>query len=561
MKRIKLLFSIAGISVLAASLGSCDDFLDVKTIQADVTVDALYQRYTYARGVIWEAYSYLPSGYEDLWREAATDVAEATSESASSQLFNKGLWNQFSNPDGVWSRNFSGIDQANRYLQHKDEVDLENILTSATETDSTAYKKALSDIVFMEGEALFLKAFFYFDLVKRYGGVPIFDTPLDFYDESTWKNISRASIDDCFKYIVRLCDQAAAILPEKMTAYSWYEDGRVTHGAIKALKAKALFYAASPLYKDAGATASWSDAAAALHDVIALKQYSLSAYAALFGSGNAVLPEVIFKKRRGNFNWLEQNQFPISYVGSNGSSLTPTQNFVDQFEIRNTTNGQWEDFDWSNTRHSANPYRNRDPRFAATVLYNGLNFNSKPIETFVGGVDGLPKQNATKTGYYLAKWVNPGVDLVNNTSVAHTWIYIRYADILLMYAEAMFNAYGATTDPEGYGLTALQAFNQVRKRAGVAELTAATLNQARIERERLLELAFEDQRFWDVRRWKKGTEYFNKPVTRIIITKDGTAFTYETKELESRIFSEKMNWYPISQSEIAKTGWEQNPKW
>jgi starch-binding outer membrane protein, SusD/RagB family len=314
------------------------------------------------------------------------------------------------------------------------------------------------------------------------------------------------------------------------------------------------------LFKANGTTATWEDAAAAAHDVIALNQYSLNAaYAALFGASNSTLKEVIFKRRYGSINWLESNQFPVSFVGSNGFSLTPTQNFVDQFEVI-SANGS-ENFDWNNPAHAAKPYDNRDPRLSATVVYNGMKFKTSTIETFTGGNDGLPRQNATKTGYYLLKWVNPTVDLVNATTTNHAWCYFRYADILLSYAEAMYNAYGPESDPKNYGMTAIQAFNLVRKRAKVPELAANELNQARIERERTVELGFEDQRFWDVRRWGKGTEYFNAPVKRVVITKDASTLNYEVKELENRVYSEKMNWYPIPQSEITKTGWAQNPLW
>lgn len=561
-KHISLFF------VLCLALCSCEDeFLTVKDVQTGVSVDDLYSRYSQIQGVIWEAYSYLPDGLGSMWREAATDIAEGSNESSSSQIFNNGVWDQYSNPDDVWQSNFRGIDQANHFLVNMDKVSLDELRTASSEGDSSAYYRAQNNIMLMEGEAYFLKAFFYFELAKRYGGVPLFDKPLDYYNESTWKNVQRSTLDETIKYIVSLCDKAAAIIPATVTTdYSWYEDGRVTNGAIKALKARVLLYAASPLFKSNGTTATWAQAAAAAHDVIALGQYSLvSSYSSLFGSSNGTSKEIIFKRRYGSINWLEYDQFPINYVGSNGKSFGPTQNFVDQYEVvgKDGSTVTSENFDWNNPAHAADPYANRDSRMAATVLYNGAKFKSAVVETYAGGSSGLPKQGATKTGYYMLKWVISSVDLVNGTSANHTWSYIRYADILLGYAEAMLNAYGADADPEGYGMTAIEAFNMVRKRAKVSELAASQLNQSRIEHERLVEFAFEDQRFWDVRRWNKGTEYFSKPITRMNITKNAAdeSFKYEVKELENRVFSEKMNWYPIPQSEIIKTGWSQNPNW
>lgn len=558
MKNIQYILMIV---ILSITFSSCEEsFLDVKNVEAGVTVEDMYTRYNYVQGVVWETYSYLPNGLGDLWHEAATDVAEATSEGSGAQLFNMGIWNALINPDNVWGHYFRGINQANQYLKNMGKADLEYIKTSATATDSTNYKKAVNNLVFMEGEVLFLKAFFYFELVKRYGGVPIIEEALEYEDEASWKNLDRNTLDESIKYIVKLCDEAANIIPASMSAYSWYEDGRVTHGAIKALKARTLLYAASPTFQAAGSTFTWADAARAAHDVIALKQYSLGAsFAALFGANNATSTEFIFKRRYGAMNWLEYNQFPISFVGSNGNSLTPTQNLVDQFEV--VSGGVSENFNWNNPVHAAAPYANRDPRFAATVVYNESKFKTTTVETFTGGNNGLPKQNATKTGYYLLKWVNSSIDLVNNTSANHTWSYFRYSDILLGYAEAMLNAYGANNDPNGFGMTAIEAFNLVRKRAQVSELAAAELTPERIEKERMVELCFEGHRFWDVRRWGKGTEYFSKPVNRIVITKTGSNLIYEVKKLEDRVYSFKMDWYPIPQNEMIKTGWDQNPGW
>lgn len=565
---MKIIKHITILSILGLALFSCEkDFLEVKNVDTGVTIDDMYTRYSQIQGVMWEAYGHLPDGLGSLWHEAATDVAEATAEYSNAQVFNLGIWNQFFNTDNVWINNFRGIDQVNKFLKNKDKVTLEEIKANSTERDSTAYFKALNNMAVMEGEAYFLKAFFYFELVKRYGGVPILEEALDYNDESTWKNIQRNSLSECIAYIVNLCDKAAGIIPVKVhSTYSWYEDGRATYGAVKTLKAKVLLYSASPLFVAGGTTTTWAEAAEAAYAVIDLNQYNLNtSYSALFEADNAGLKEIIFKRRYGSINGLEYSQFPIAFAGANGNSYGPTQNFVDEFEVVEDDGGNIlsEKFDWENPAHSSAPYANRDPRFEATVVHNGSIFglDSVTIETFIGGNSGLPKLNASKTGYYLKKWVNDDVDLVNGTSANHTWIYYRYSDVLLMYAEAMLNAYGPNSDPEGYGMTATEAINLVRGRAGVEQLANGVLNQEWIEHERLVELAFEDQRFWDVRRWQKATDYFNKPVTRLEITRTGNDFSYTVKTLENRVFEEKMNWYPIPQDEISKTGWNQNPLW
>jgi len=561
MKRNRYTITMLALGALLYS--SCKhDYLEVQTIKADITTDKLYSNYTYVQQQMWNTYSYLPDGLSNLNLEGATDEAEATNSVDPVQVFNYGTWNKYTNPDNVWATNFDGIRQANLYLKNKGKVDINYIKDKITSTDSTTYYNARNNVKFMEGEALFLKAYFYFELVKRYGGVPIFEQPLDYNDPNSWKNVQRNSVDECIKYIASLCDKAAAIIPANLSPYSWYESGRVTNGAIKTLKAKALLYGASPLFTANGSTTTWAQAASAAHDVIAMGSYSLDAnYSNLFGANNTSSGEAIFFRRYGAMNLIEYNNFPIVFQNSNGNSITPAENLVSDYEVLvksgNTVTGSVP-FDWNNPAHAAAPYANRDPRFAATVVYNGANFKGTAIQTYFGGNSGLPKQNATKTGYYLSKWVNQSVDLINNTTTNHAWMYFRYADVLLSYAEAMFNAYGASADPQGYGMTALQAINRVRQRVKMPELTAAQLNQQAIEHERNVELSFENNRLWDVRRWKKGVSYFSKPVNRIDITSAGV---YTVKKLEDRVFTTKMEWYPIPQSEISKTGWTQNPGW
>jgi len=552
------------ISLLVAfSLASCKkDYLNVKSIPADLSINQMYNTYSYIQGVVWNAYGYLPDGYAWMDMEAATDDAYHTNVNNRSHTFNYGVWNQFNNPDDVYANYFSGIYQANLFLAHKDSADLSYLLNQITNNDSTAYKRAVTNLKFMVGECYFLKAYFYFELVRRYGGMPIIDKALDYNQPSTWKGLTRSSVDSCVKYMVSLCDKAAVIIPDSVrtsTVTSWYESGRATYGAIKALKSRILLYAASPLYKDAGTTATWADAAAAAHDVMAMNVFSLDAnYANVFSSSNSTSSEAIFFRRNGNQNWFEYNNFPIMFQNANGSSITPSQNFVDEYEVK--SGSVYVPFDWTNATMAATPYANRDPRMTSTVVFNGATFQATGIQTYYGGNSGLPKLNATKTGYYLAKYVDQNVNLVSGTTTLHQWMYFRYGEILLNYAEAMFNAYGPTSDPLGYGMTALQAINKVRARSSMTALT--TVTQAAIVHERRVELAFEGHRWWDVRRWKQGAALFGAPIRSVYITSNGTSYTYTPTQLEKRVYDDtKMNWYPIPQSEITKTGWSQNTGW
>jgi hypothetical protein len=553
------------ITIIAAALGlaSCNkDFLDVKKIPSDMPIDLIYKKYDYIQQVVWNAYSYLPDGYAWADMEAASDDAYHTNVNNRSHTFNYGVWNQFNNPDNTWANYFNGIYQANLYLQHKGEVDISSQANSIVNNDSTSYKRTVWNLKFMEGECYFLKAFFYFELVKRYGAVPIIDQALDYNDAASWKGLPRNSVDQVFKYIVSLCDKAAVIIPDSVrtsSATSFYESGRATYWAIKALKSRALLYAASPLYREAGSTYTWADAAAAASEIIKSNVFNLEAtYANAFAAANDKSVEAIFFKRYGSQNGFEKNNFPISFENSNGNSITPSGNFVDEFEVKNSATVSVP-FDWNNPTHASSPYSNRDPRLTATVVYNGALFKGAAIQTYYGGNAGQPKLNATKTGYYLAKNVNQSVDLLNNTTTTHQWLYFRYAEVLLNYAEAMYNAYGSAGDPLSYGKTALDAINQVRARSTMPALAAVTPDA--IVHERRVELGFEGHRWWDLRRWKKGNVLAN-PVNSISITLNGSTFTYKPTKLEDRVFDQsKMNWYPIPQSEITKTGWEQNTGW
>ena len=192
----------------------------------------------------------------------------------------------------------------------------------------------------------------------------------------------------------------------------------------------------------------------------------------------------------------------------------------------------------------------------------------RPLECWVGGVDGLGKPKATTTGYYLRKFVDENLDLTKNQSSVHIWILFRYAEVLLNFAEAMNEAYGPETS-HGYSLTAKRAIDMVRQRSGVEmPILAPGLSQEemreRIRNERRVELAFEEHRFFDVRRWKIAEQTENKPVMAMRITKTGTGeFNYVAVKAEDRSFDKKMYLYPIPETEVLKSGGtlKQNEGW
>jgi len=326
-----------------------------------------------------------------------------------------------------------------------------------------------------------------------------------------------------------------------------------------ALKARVLLYAASPLH-NTGAAQKWEDAAKASKDIINKGTYSLEANYNAF-LNNVTSKELILEAREGNENYFERANFPIGIEGGN-TGTCPTQNLVDSYEM--VANGK-SISDPTSGYNPANPYNGRDPRLALTVILNKSTFKSKTIECWYGGANAAPLTNATKTGYYLRKYVIEAVNLApsNTTTRQHAWVLFRYGEVLLNYAEAMNEVYG----PENaatYGMTALQAVNLIRTRAKMPAFPAGLSKddfRLKLQNERRVELAFEGQRFWDIKRWKIGsttTAIYGMDITK---NEDGT-FNYTKKMIEQRVYDDKMNLYPISLAEKYKnSNLGQNPGW
>lgn len=444
----------------------------------------------------------------------------------------------------IWSRSYRSIRECNYALEQIDDVPM-----SQTGKD------------LLTAEIKFIRAYRYQDLIRNYGKVVLMgDKVYNLSDDLTNEELfKRASISEGIDYVVDQLDQAAAGLPANNS--SRWPLGRATKGAAMALKSRILLYAASPLY-NAG---NWDDAANAAKAVMDMDKYTLNPdYGSLFLSPNS--DEIIFERLYtigARHVCLEISNGPNGYGGWAGN--TPLQNFVDAYEVVEDADTAVP-FDWDNVDHASDPYSNRDPRFYETVLYNGAEYRGREVETFVPGgkdsKDGKDNWNASKTGYYLKKFIDEDLPIDNPWDIAGTqpWIYLRYAEILLNYAEAQNEASGP--DASVYN-----AMNMIRERAGMPDLPD-NLSQdemrERIRHERQVELAFEEHRFYDVRRWKIAMETENEPAYGITITKDGGEFTYERKiALEGRNFEEQHYWLPIPRDEIQSTGnkLEQNPNY
>lgn len=538
-------------------------FLITSCNKLDTKIDTLLTNENIATNynTIWSfgyaPYTFLQSGFYNIDNNifaSVSDEAEQTASSSNAQLFNQGSWNAYNNPDNVYSHHYQAIRAANYFLENS--TNYKSFLALHRDTISDRQRQYLldvQDIAWLRKESRVLRAYYYFDLAKRYGGVPLVTKTL-LPTENT--DLQRASFDDIINYVVSEIDAVKDSLQVDWRTFDVSRAGRITRGAAMAIKARALLYAASPLHNPNNDVTKWQKAATAAHEIIALNKYALASnYQNLFIIDNTVLSsETIWDIRLGPTNGLEKQNYPIGTAGGN-SGVTPSQNLVSAYEYKGTPD-------------PANPYANRDPRLGFSIVKNNDTWNGRTIQTWVGGTDAYTKTNTSKTGYYLNKFLNPNLNLVNNQSNLRSWIVFRFGEILLNYAEAMNEAYGPDND-NGWGMTARGAINAVRNRNLVAMPAVIAANQAemrdRLKQERRIELAFEDHRYWDLLRWKDAETVLNQPIKGIQVTKNvnGT-FSYSEFTVENRVFiAPKMYYYPIPQTEISKSKgiMTQNPGW
>ena len=571
MKKVKTILYGAALLLL---VNACDSILD-REVVLSLTEDDVLTLYNNTQSRAVAIYNYLPSGFrcvDGAMMASASDEAEYTLETSSIQMFNVGSWNAKNNPDGgSWWNNFRGIYLVNHFLANSDNLDLEMYRLNPDDIGHEQYQNRLDNIKRWKYEVRFLRAYFYFELIKRYGGVPVITRPVEIGD-----SFPRNTLDSCVNFIVKECDDIAWGLPVKYTEQE--NLGRATRGAVLALKSRVLLYAASDLFNSPEKWASgyankdlisvkpidrkerWKRAADAAKNVIDLTDagYALSNnYQGVFRSYTDA--EIILARRDGASNDFEKANYPVGYdLGNSGN--TPSLNLLDDYEMLDGTA-----FDWNNKNHAANPYRGRDPRLAFTILSNMTKFNGRPVECWTGGRDGKGVPRATKTGQYLLKYIDPELNLLEGRTSVHTWVLIRLAEVYLNYIEAL-NEYQPThSDIKIY-------YDKIRRREGIKmpELPDGLDQDAvrqKIRHERRIELAFEDHRLWDARRWmiaadnEKGKGVLNIPLRGLEILNRGGVPSYTPIEIEKRNFEPKMYLYPIPQGDLDIAGWSQNPLW
>ena len=482
----------------------------------------------------------------------ATDEAQYALETGAINNYTNGGWSAANPYSNIWTKSYTAIADIHMYLEKIDQADI-------TEWQyNPDYSKWVQQLELFPYELRFLRAYFYFELFRAYGDVPLVTTTLT---NAQANNIERTKADDIVKFIVDELDAVAPYLPVSYATEVEAEIGRATRIAAFALKARTLLYAASPLFNPSGDQTKWAKAAEACKfildnaDAWGLK---LSDYGSLWGHDAFFNPELIFGLGRGESNSFEMANYPVG-VENGASGNCPTQSLVDQYEFQDNGETFAKRYPGSIDLNEVDPYEGLDPRFALTVVKNGDEWptngaQKKAIETFVGGFNASPKYGATPTGYYLRKYVDGSCVTTadNQTTRRHTWILFRLGEIYLDFAEAAFYATGSAND-KTYGLSANDAVNKLRNRPDIKMPKFTEDGDAwveRYERERLVELAFENHRFWDVRRWKKGAQYF-----RAIQVASISSDLQFTRSTVTRQWDDKYYFYPIPQTELKK-----NPK-
>ncbi|MDN5287163.1 MAG: RagB/SusD family nutrient uptake outer membrane protein [Mucilaginibacter sp.] len=527
-------------------------------------------------------YSSLPKGFNRINNnilDAGTDDALPNSTLDNIQYYSTGAINSSVLPDNAWDANYAGIRKVNIFLSKIDRVILK--------TSLKGYKER------WKAEARALRAMFYFELVKRWGGVPLIGDQV--FDPQNEIKIARNTYDECVNYIISEMDLAMPnLLSANATgtfASNFY--GRFSRGAAMAVKSRLLLYAASPLNNPGNAVNKWQTAAKAAKDVMdsvaagkftyklndaattthytittmagittgaKLTAYVLSVNKFLSIFSTASNNEIILPYMAATNTTVESANDPIGYTRAGSGKTNPTQELVDEYEMSSgkTTTEPGTDY------VSTTPYFDRDPRLPATIMFDGLYWLTRKVQTYDGGLDrplGFGKTNSgeTRTGYYMRKFLTSNASATSYTNANHVFPIFRYAEILLNYAEAQNEA----TGPDA---TVYVAINAIRTRVGMPNLPTG-LSQAdmrtRIRHERRVEMAFEEQRFWDIRRWKIAKNVLNGTLHGVQGNFNGTTATYNTVGVAPTKFdASKMYLFPIPYKEIiANSSMTQNPNW
>ena len=568
---------------LAALTGvtSCGDFLD-KEPSNELTKEKTFSGWKTAQQFHWDTYNFLLHGalrVNNSWLDAATDLAECAIPTGGTRTsFNIGNYyggGGAAEFTSVWESRYRGIRKCNMTLEMVDSV------PKPVDETEELYQSERAQLI---SEARFFRAYFYWELFLRYGPVPIVKEVLDPNGDLLSAYTTRPSVREYISFILTELNECG----EGMLSYEESTDasraGRLNPAVPAALKSRILLYLASPRYaSETGVT--WQQAAEAAREFIETYggNYGLYTkgdtneqnyyYATIRTPYTGENNEIIFYRNDPTIGWGGiQNDTPIGEGGNGGNC--PSQNLIDMYDMADGSspftnydvtgapvyNGVNPTVNEASGYSDASMWYNRDPRLAATVLYHGSMWNNRTIDVVAGHADNMTgNANATPTGYYMRKYIPETILASNHGGTAYRlWTIIRYAEILLNYAEALNEVEGPTQQ-------VCDLLDQVRHRAGItgnvadrSDLKTKEAMRNFIHKERTVEFAFEEHRPWDVRRWNCAKEALSRPIYGINVAANGTI---TRKVAQQRVFEDRMYLYPIPEAEVWKANIENNPGW
>ena len=508
---------------------------------------------------------------------SASDESQFSATGTSIETFYNGTWSSSKPNSSVWGSMYEGIKVCNEFLTKFQGLKFDELVLNPD------YEQQLFRYKNYKWEAQFWRAYFYFNLVRQYGGVPIVTPEMT---TAQINSLSRNTSDEVYEYIIKECDAVKDSIIKDYTDLGNNalpndppDDGRVNDLTVMALKARAALYWASPLNNPSSDKERYHKAAlytkALLDSCKSRGMHLVANYADLWSTTNYQdKSEIIFGRRiygtgkEGASQVVEKYNYPFGIEGGSSATNCPTQNLVDAYEMQATGKGINEA---GSGYDAANPYEGRDPRFEATIAKNGDMWPTSyktALQTYEGGVNAEPQIGATPTGYYLKKLCHGTIDLRSKSKYTvdnHTWVTYRLGEFYLNYAEAVFKYLGSPTATSAeFPMSADEAIDIVRKRSHMPDFPTTLSNDEfwkKYENERMVELAFEGHRFWDVRRWKEADKYFKNIVEMKITQNEDGTYTYTRNKVE-RQWDDKMYFFPIPVDQILRNGnLEQNPGW
>ena len=520
------------------------DFLQ-KDTGVELSNEDVFTSYSYTLGWADNSYSFLINdyayfnGFQGNSSEFSDESIDASNSSVA--LVNKGLMLDPNAGDmsSIYSKMYRGIFNVNTFLANYQRVP----------------SAANGGLDVIKAEQFFLRSFFYFELWKRWGDVIIVDHPLGIFEN---QDLPRTDKGEVLNFILNDLDSSISIFTRKsMLTRTGSAYGRASLTTAMALKSRVLLYAASPRFNTTNDIDLWqaaADVSAALLSLSDSKSlFSLEPkYGNLLTTPQSTEYIMIQNRPARSFS---NNSFLYNFIVPSSSggfgTFNPTENHAELYEMSNglPITDPLSGYD------STNPFLNRDPRFYNNLIYNGMTWQKRTIAMWdaSSGTDYNSANNfTTRTGFYCKKfWPEVYKAGSTGTSIIN-YIYFRYGELLLNYAEALNEAQGPTFE-------VYNAINQIRTRAKMPDLPAGLSQdsmRSRIHNERAVELAFEEHRWWDILRWKQGAQIVAQPMKRINVSNAQAPYSYSVVNLPTqyqKVFYDKMYFYPIPKVEMQKS--------